>query len=280
MDVTEQSHQRQFAGLAADDYGESDDRAPLVLLHGLTFDRTSWRPVVDQLQAIDPGRRVLALDLPGHGESPSDQPFDGESIIRRVHQAIQDAHLRSPVIVGHSASAMYATFYATRFPSRGVVNVDQSLQVAPFLALLHSLADKITGPEFPAIWQMFLAGMHLELLPDDAQRLLHSTSTPRQDLVVGYWQDLLDQPAQKIEERMYAGLAALRAAGLPYLVVSGDELTPDYRRWLGQALPQAVIETWPTSSHFPHLAHPTRFAQCLADTALWPEAEAETVGRG
>jgi Predicted hydrolases or acyltransferases (alpha/beta hydrolase superfamily) len=59
-----------LAGLAADDYGLSDDRAPLVLLHGLTFDRSLWRPSLAELSRIDPGRRVLALDLPGHGASP------------------------------------------------------------------------------------------------------------------------------------------------------------------------------------------------------------------
>ena len=56
---------RRLGGLAADDYGTADDRAPLVLLHGMTFDRTIWRPLVNRLQQADPGRRVLALDLPG-----------------------------------------------------------------------------------------------------------------------------------------------------------------------------------------------------------------------
>jgi pimeloyl-ACP methyl ester carboxylesterase len=55
--------------LAADnDYGA---RPPLVLLHGLTFDRSLWRPSLAELRRIDPGRRVLALDLPGHGASPA-----------------------------------------------------------------------------------------------------------------------------------------------------------------------------------------------------------------
>ena len=52
---------------ADDDYGA---RPPLVLLHGLTFDRLR-RPSPAELRRIDPGRRVLALDLPGHGTSPA-----------------------------------------------------------------------------------------------------------------------------------------------------------------------------------------------------------------
>ena len=38
---------RVLAGLAADEYGDSDELAPLVLLHGLTFDRGLWLPVLN-----------------------------------------------------------------------------------------------------------------------------------------------------------------------------------------------------------------------------------------
>jgi DNA-binding CsgD family transcriptional regulator len=46
-------------------------------------------------------------------------------------------------------------------------------------------------------------------------------------------------------------------------------LARDYRNWLNQVLPQATITVWPASGHFPHLAHPRRFAECLAATAGW-----------
>ena len=37
----------RLAGLAADTQGHPDDtRPPLLLLHGLTFDRTMWRPAL------------------------------------------------------------------------------------------------------------------------------------------------------------------------------------------------------------------------------------------
>ena len=62
---------RHFAGLAANKHGSDDGRPPVVLLHGLTFDRSMWRPALDELAGLDPRRRVLALDLPGHGESAS-----------------------------------------------------------------------------------------------------------------------------------------------------------------------------------------------------------------
>jgi pimeloyl-ACP methyl ester carboxylesterase len=255
---------RTLAGLAALDWGESDARPPLVLLHGLTFDRNLWRPSLDELQRIDPGRRVLALDLPGHGASRGWLSYDMESVARGVHRAAEEAQLQAPVVVGHSIGGVIATVYAARYPTRGVINVDQPLQVAPFAALVRSLADKLRGPAFPVAWQMFAASMHIERLADTAQELVRSSSKPRQDLILGYWRELLDRPAGELADMVGATLAAVRAARVPYLVVAGEDLEPGYQEWLTEILPQAAVTVWPGSGHFPHIAQPGRFAACLA----------------
>ena len=256
-----------LAGMAADDYGHSDDRPPLVLLHGLTFDRSMWRPSLAELQRADPGRRALALDLPGHGASPGWPSYDIESLAGGVHRAVEEAGLHAPVVVGHSMAGIIATAYAARYPSRGVVNVDQPLQVAPFAGFVQSLAGQLRGPDFPAIWQRFAASMHAELLPAAAQELVRSSSQPRQDLVLAYWREVLDQPASELAAFAAALLDAVRSADVPYLVVAGAAQEPGYEAWLSTVLPQAIVTVWPGSGHFPHLAHPDRFARCLAATA-------------
>ena len=261
---------KTLAGLAADDYGDSDARAPLVLLHGLTFDRSLWRPALAELSRIDPRRRVIVLDLPGHGGSPGWASYDLEGVAQGVHRAVEEAQLQSPVVVGHSISAVIATIYAAQYPTRGIINVDQSLQVAPFAELVKLLADKLRGPAFPIVWEMFTANMHIELLPEAAQELVRSASHPRQDVVVAYWRELLDRPVDEIIDFAAAGLAAVRAAGVPYLMVAGTDLEPAYQKWLKEMLPQSTISVWPGSGHFPHVAHPDRFAESLADTAHWP----------
>jgi pimeloyl-ACP methyl ester carboxylesterase len=113
-----------FSNLAGDLTGEPDCRSPLVLIHGLTFDRTSWHPVLAQLTELNPGRPVLALDLPGHGESPPWPTYDLEPIADAVHWAVAEAGLSAPVLAGHSAGGVIATIYAARYPAAGVVNVD------------------------------------------------------------------------------------------------------------------------------------------------------------
>jgi len=254
----------RLAGLVADDQGETDGRAPVVLLHGLSFDRRTWRLVTDALQGIDPGRRVVALDLPGHGDSPGWAAYSVEGLAEGVHRAVEAAALPPPVVVGHSMSAVVATVYAARYPSQGVINVDQSLQVEPFARLVQSLADQLRGPRFADVWARFEGSMHAELLPPAARALVSSRSRPSQDLVVGYWNDALERSPEELGAWARQILGEVRDRKVPYLVVSGADVEPDYRRWLGDVLPQAEIVVWPESGHFPHLAHPDRFAQVLA----------------
>jgi pimeloyl-ACP methyl ester carboxylesterase len=263
---------RTLAGLAVDDSGESDDRPPLVLLHGLTFDRTMWRPALNELARIDPLRRALAFDLPGHGESASWESYDIEDVAQRIHNAVEEAGLKEPVVVGHSVAAIVASVYAGRFATRGVVNVDQPLQTGDFASFLRTIEPQLRGPAFPALWEQFAASMHAEVLPEAAQELVRSTSRPEQVVVLGYWRDVLERTASEIAEWTDATLASLRDRNVPYLIVSGSEPQDAYTAWLGQTIPQATITVFPGAGHFPHLAHPDRFAQCLLDTATWTTA--------
>jgi pimeloyl-ACP methyl ester carboxylesterase len=235
----------------------------------MTFDRTIWRPLVAELEAIDPGRRVLAIDLPGHGESPDQATYGLDQITDQVHAAVEEAGLDAPVVVGHSAGGVAATIYAAKHPTRGVVDVDQVLQVGSFAELVRSLAPRLRGPEFPAVWAMFYGSFHTELLPPAAQELVRSTCHPRQDVVLGYWRQLLEQPDDEVTTQADDGIASLRHSGVPFLHIAGEDPGDGYRQWLSQRLPTAAIEVWPRSGHFPHLARPEQFGRRLADTAGW-----------
>src|SRR5258707_5946951 len=100
-----------FSNLAGDLTGEPGRRPPLVLLHGLTFDRTSWHPALAELATLDPGRRVLALDLPGHGESPPWPGYDLEPIADAVHRSVAEAGVSSHWLCGPSVCWVYAAIY-------------------------------------------------------------------------------------------------------------------------------------------------------------------------
>jgi pimeloyl-ACP methyl ester carboxylesterase len=258
-----------YATMAADASGHDDGRRPLVLLHGLTFDRRMWHPVLDELVAVDPGRRVVSLDLPGHGQSAPSPSYDLERVADAVRGAVDAAGLERPVMVGHSIGAFVASIYAALYPTTGVVAVDQSLHIGPFAQFVRSAEPQLRGPKFPAVWALFHASMHAELLPAEAQAIVSETSRPRQDLFLGYQREVLEVPAAELQGRVHVLLAVLRAAGRPYALIAGDSLSEGDRAWLLDRLPQATIEAWSGTGHFPHLAYPRRFAERLAATADW-----------
>jgi pimeloyl-ACP methyl ester carboxylesterase len=260
----------QYAGLVADTSGHDDGRPPLVLLHGLTFDRTTWRPVLDQLDDVDPGRRIVAFDLPDHGASAPLPSHDLEDVAAAVHDAVEAAGLEQPVLVGHSISAVIASIYAALYPTAGVVCVDAILRVGPFAEMLAPLAAVVRGPGYEQVWSELDASMHAERLAPDAQAIVRATSRPKQDQFVTYQRELFDVPVAELEGRAHVVLAVLRAAGRPFEVIAGDSVGPDDERWLRERLPQASVEVWPGCGHFPFLAQPRRFAERLVATAAWP----------
>jgi pimeloyl-ACP methyl ester carboxylesterase len=79
----------------------------------------------------------------------------------------------SPVVVGHSIAAIVATAYAARHPTRGIINVDQPLQAAPFAAMVQSLADKLRGPGSLAQWRQ------VAKLRTTIRASIHATHTAR-----------------------------------------------------------------------------------------------------
>lgn len=258
--------------------GTPDGRAPLVLLHGLTFDSAMWRPALDELAQIDPGRQVLALDLPGHGGSPAWPCYDIPGVADAVHAAVTSARLRSPVVVGHSLAALIAMDYAARYPVRGVVNVDTWLRQEGYTALVKSLAGQIRGDGFAAAWRMFEDSMHAEMLTAGARRLLRPVSAVRQDVVAGYWRMVIDSPAEQVAAFFDATIEKVRANQVSYLFVAGHPVAAEYLDWLGRRLPRAAVRVFPDSGHFPQLAYPARFAACLAETGPWPAAPALSGG--
>ena len=256
--------QTRFGRLAGTSGGVDDDRPPLVLLHGLTFDRTIWWPALAALEAVDPGRRTLVLDLPGHGSSPRQPSYDMPELVEIVDEAIADAGLVAPVLVGHSIAGVLVTMLAARRPASGVVSVDQLLETTAFVEQLQAIESQLRGDGFAEIWRRYHASMRIDLLPPAGRALAESTTRPTQELVVGYWEGVFKRSAAELRSLVAADLAALRAAETPYELIAGSEPGPAYRAWLTAALPQARITVFPETGHLPHLGDPAAFAARVA----------------
>jgi pimeloyl-ACP methyl ester carboxylesterase len=108
-------------------YDQQGEGPLLVLVHGITENRHSWDPIVAEVAA---NHRVLRVDLRGHGESPKADSYDISELAADVEALVDEP----PLLVGHSLGGTVVTAYAARFPVRGVVNIDQSLNLTPMQA--------------------------------------------------------------------------------------------------------------------------------------------------
>ena len=100
------------------DYGEGEpDKHPVVFVHGLGGCWQNWLENIPRMAAE--GRRVVALDLPGHGYS--EMPRDGISISgfgRAVNAVCDELDLGEVVLVGNSMGGFTAAETAIQFPER------------------------------------------------------------------------------------------------------------------------------------------------------------------
>jgi pimeloyl-ACP methyl ester carboxylesterase len=265
-----------WATLSGRSHGARDAHGcPLVLLHGLTFDHHMWDPMLTLL----PGsHRAIALDLPGHGDSPSLRRGGLRPVVAAIHDAVLDAGLTAPIVVGHSIGGALATVYASQHPAAGVVSIDAPIRLESFAALVRSLGPQLTGEAFASAWSVFQASWHPELLPPAARALLASGDRPGDDrmrrLVLSYQADLLAGTLDDVLRWRDDGLARLSAAAIPYVTLHASTIDRADRAWLIERVPQAEILEWRVGHHFPHLSNPGRFAALLTGLAAGCYAEA------
>lgn len=90
------------------------DGPAAVLLHGGVINRHMWDPVSARLADR---YRLIALDLPGHGDL-HDQAFRIETSVDRVSRVMNELELERATLVGLSLGGYVAQAFAARFPDR------------------------------------------------------------------------------------------------------------------------------------------------------------------
>jgi pimeloyl-ACP methyl ester carboxylesterase len=93
---------------------------PLVLIHGISHQRTGWAPVVERLARH---HEVFLVDLPGHGESPVFEPGDltiRTALTEQLQEFLDDADLDRPHVAGNSLGALVALEMAEQGMARSV----------------------------------------------------------------------------------------------------------------------------------------------------------------
>ena len=250
------------------------DRPPIVLLHGIEL-RSHHVALGPGRVARDRSRSPrLAFDLPGHGNSPDASSYSFEAVLNAVRSAIVAAGLDAPVMVGHSGAAGTAAMYAARYPTSGVVAVDGSFMVGELRSrCVQSVRGALEGP-----------GFDCRVGTDHGRRLRPRRRRARGPRVQSRRRagrarrscaataaELLEGDPDELQ-RHGGPRGPMRSArlGVPAVVRDRSRAFGPARRrgWRRTFRPRARHEAWPRQQgHFPHLAHPRRFAALLRETA-------------
>ena len=263
----------------------ADSGGPVVVLvHGIASRAAQWEQV---MQRLGESAHVIAPDLLGHGESA--KPRGDYSLgahacgIRDLLAAL--GHDRV-TLVGHSLGGGIAMQFAYQFPER-----------AERLALVDAGG---LGPEVSLVLRAATLPGSEMVLPVIAHRWVRSAGTRVAQLLeaarvpvspavsaalVGYAslgdaatreafvhtaRSVMDVRGQRVDarDRLYL------AADLPLLLVWGarDAIIPlAHGTDLAARLPDARLEVFERSGHFPHLTEPERLAAVLADWLVTTE---------
>ncbi|KPH05600.1 pimeloyl-ACP methyl ester carboxylesterase [Rhizobium leguminosarum] len=137
---------KKTAGGAA--YHEAGSGEPLVLIHGVGMRLEAWAP---QIAFLSAGHRVIAVDMPGHGESaklPAGSRL--EEFVAWFGRFLDEMEIEAANVAGHSMGALVSGGAAATFGDRisrvaylnGVFRRDQQAKAA---VLARAAAIPVTG---------------------------------------------------------------------------------------------------------------------------------------
>jgi pimeloyl-ACP methyl ester carboxylesterase len=243
-------------------YEVTGDGPPIVLVHGITECRRSWDPLIPPLAD---GHRVIAIDLRGHGESARRPPYDALTMAADVQSVVTDAGATEALVVGHSLGGAIVSLYAAAQPVRGVVSVDQPLELTGFQALLRPIEPALRGDEatFQSMMRQLFESLY-GVLPAVERARIESHTHPEQEVVLGVWDLALTSSPEELDELVRSTAELITA---PYLALHGTDPGEAYAAWLKSVVPTATLELWSGLGHYPHLVEPDRFVRRVTEFA-------------
>lgn len=235
------------------DEGEGK-RAPLVCVHGAGASSVVW---MDAVRRMAPQRRIVALDLPGHGQSDPWHP-PAEVTVDQYRDAVGTVcatlGITQAVIMGHSMGGQVALSCATAWPDKvaALVLVASGLELSVPPSVMHSIRTDF-------------AHLHDVLRP-----LLWSPSTPVE--LIDRWTGLLAAADAEVTEADFRVAQTFvpppilpSRPSLPSLIIGGEDdllAPPSSQRSLGKRLGTEPV-LLPRAAHLPMLEQPSDFFSAL-----------------
>ncbi len=254
-------------------YREAGAGAPVLLLHGWPTSSLLWR---DVMPAIAAGNRVIALDLPGFGES--DKPVDASYSFHfheRVLGAFADLLGLGPVgLAVHDLGGPIGLYWALHHPERLAKLALLNTLVYPevsWAVIAFGLSARLPGVRDLLVSPTGLA-MAMRLGVADRSRLTD-------EAIRGVQAPFAGRDARRALRKAGLGLhpagmkdiaRLLPALRVPVRVIYGarDRILPDVARTMARVardVPHAEVTVLPDCGHFLQEERPAEIGRMLAE---------------
>jgi pimeloyl-ACP methyl ester carboxylesterase len=255
---------RSKDGVAVHYVAQGRGEPALVFVHGFGIDGSYWRHA---MEALAPSRRVVALDLPGHGKSGADRKDWTMAAFGEDVRAVAD-HLKlgKVVLLGHSMSGNVVLEAARLLGDRvaGVVPVDTLLDPDQTVSE-PEIAGAIAGfkADYPGTARAF------------GEKYMFVAATPQavKDRVVKDWTARNPVAAAATLENTwrYDPRPAITAVRAPIVAVNADQYPTNLVAWRKYA-PRFEAVIVRGTGHYPMLEKPAEFVAALKEAVAKVEA--------
>lgn len=271
ISVTMVSHTVYGGGDAALRVEEVGSGQPVLLVHGYSQSRMSWRKQFESDLTDD--LRLVAMDNRGHGES--DKPrdaYDSELWAEDIRSVMTELGLEDVVLVGWSYGGLavldYVDLYGTdRLAGLSLVGAIASIGTETATGRLGSeYIDLVEGfgstdvEESTATMRRFVdLCVYGELSPEDRYYML------------GYNMVVPPYVRDSLRDRTVTHESELEDVDVPVLLIHGEEdavVVPEASRQYAALLDDAELSLYPETGHSPFWERPERFNRELEAFAL------------
>jgi len=233
-------------------YGKGRDA--LVLVHGWTCNMDFWR---DQIPDFAKRNRVIALDLPGHGQSDKPQiAYTMDLFADAIDAVMRDAKVEHAVIVGHSMGAPVARQFYRKYPQKtlGIVLVDGGWRLFGTKELREQFLAMFRGPNYKEAGAQMFSQMAATMSPAERERVKSTfTSTPQYVLVSAM--ESMNQESLYGPDKVNVPVFAILAKS-PFWA-------PDTEQYFRSLAPDFELQWWEGVGHFLMIERPKQFNEAV-----------------
>jgi pimeloyl-ACP methyl ester carboxylesterase len=227
----------------------------IVLVHGWASDSRAWRA---QIKSLAPRARVIAVDLPGHGQSQAPGSEFSMDLFAKATAAVMDqAGVEGAVLVGHSNGTPVIRQFYRLFPGRtqALVAVDGPLKQMLSDAVVEQMKPRLSEDNFRDTVAAMIDGMPGDGLAQAARAEIKTMAVAQPHAAV------------------LGGLLAAADAEIwrpdpidaPLLLILAEQPSwnEEYLGFVKQLAPNAEIHVLPGVSHFIMVERPAEFDSLL-----------------